>query len=176
MAGTGTRAGAASKLSLPLMILAFVAVIGFMYWLNITAQPTEVAVAEEGLEDDETAVTVSLGDFQMNPESYEGQSIRLNGVQVSSRLGGQAFWTTLPNEQPYLIHFGTDLVTEEFSVTQGDVVNLMGTVMMMSPEVLDAWQAGGAFTNDVQRIEAEFATSFVEASSVDIRLAPGGGS
>ena len=47
MVSFGSRRGFADRLSLPLMVVAFLAVGGFLYWLNITAQPTEVAVAEE---------------------------------------------------------------------------------------------------------------------------------
>ncbi len=42
MANFGSRRGFADKLSLPLMILAFLVVIGFLYWLNVTAEPTQV--------------------------------------------------------------------------------------------------------------------------------------
>jgi len=45
MATLGSRRGFADKLSLPLMVLSFVILGGFLYWLNITAEPTEVVTA-----------------------------------------------------------------------------------------------------------------------------------
>ena len=47
MANLGSRKGFADKLALPLMILAFLVVIGFLYWLNATAEPTEIVIEEE---------------------------------------------------------------------------------------------------------------------------------
>jgi hypothetical protein len=38
----------------------------------------------------------------------------------------------------------------------------------MSDSVLDAWEAGGSFTNDVNRIEAEFAEHYLEAMQVEV--------
>ena len=40
MATLGSRRGFADKLSLPLMIVSFLILGGFLYWLSVTAQPT----------------------------------------------------------------------------------------------------------------------------------------
>ncbi|MEZ4423337.1 MAG: hypothetical protein R3E98_08015, partial [Gemmatimonadota bacterium] len=51
-------------------------------------------------------------------------------------------------------------------LTSGGTATVTGTVRMMSDSVLDAWQAGGSFANDVNRIEAEFAESYIDATRV----------
>lgn len=175
MATTGSRSGAAEKLALPLMVLAFIAVGGFLYWLGRTAEPTTVTVQEEMEEDTEgVGPLVTMDELAANAAAFVGQSIRLSGVEVTSRLGTQAFWTTLPNQTPYLIRIGPELSASGFAVLSGDRAELvLGTVHEMSDSVLNAWVAEGILTSDIQRIEAEFATSFLEADMVQL-ASPGG--
>ena len=52
MADTGSRRGA-SNLGVPLMLLTFLLIGGFMYWLYVTAEPTEPIVVEEVEEEPE---------------------------------------------------------------------------------------------------------------------------
>lgn len=177
MALMSSRRGAAESMALPLMILTFVAIGGFMFWLSRTAEPTQVAVVEEGGSGTPAAgggTLVGWNEFGANPQSYEGQTITLRPVRVASLLGQGAFWTQLPNETPFLIKLGATLVADGLVVASGDVGELTGTVHTMSDSVLNAWQDAGVFTDDVQRIEAEFATSFLEAEAFAIQVPEGG--
>ncbi len=172
-----SRRGAAESMALPLMILSFVAIGGFLFWLSRTAEPTSVAVVEEGGSSTAAAaggMLVGWNDFGANPGSYEGQMITLRPVRVASLLGHGAFWTQLPNETPFLIKLGDALIADGLVVASGDVGELTGTVHTMSDSVLNAWQDGGVFTEDVQRIEAEFASSFLEAEAFAIQVPEGG--
>ena len=81
--------GFADKLSLPLMILAFLVVIGFLYWLNVTAEPTQVPIVEE-VEDPRSSgasAILNVTDFLADAGQYEGQVIEVTGARVASRLG-----------------------------------------------------------------------------------------
>ncbi len=153
-----------------LMVLAFAGIGGFMYWLNQSSEAPAVVVDEAP----EAAVTamggtmVTFEQFAANPAGYAGQVISVPGVRVASLLGNHAFWTELATNQPYLVRVNPELFAQGLSFTQGGTTTIQGTVVSMSDSVLDAWEAGGAFTNDVQRLEAEFAESFFEATAVDV--------
>ena len=164
-----SRAGSV-KLGTMLMILCFVVIGGFMYWLSITAEPTEVVVVEP---EEEVANAVPFVDFSAGPATYVGQEVTLQGVTVVTRLGEHAFWTSLDdapqNTQgtPYLFHFSEMLIADSTSVTEGTMVDVTGMVTAMSDSILDAWQAAGAFTQDVDRSMAQFAENFVEITSIE---------
>ncbi len=88
MATFGSRRGFADRLSLPLMVVAFLAVGGFLYWLNVTAQPTEVAVAEEAGETESGASAIlNVSDFLQGPDQWIGQVVELTDAQATSTLG-----------------------------------------------------------------------------------------
>lgn len=177
MALMSSRRGAADSMALPLMILSFVLIGGFMFWLSRTAEPTSVAVMEDGDSDAPTGAggtLVGWSEFGVDPQSYAGQTITLRPVSVASLLGQGAFWTQLPNETPFLIKLGETLIAEGLVIAPGDAGELTGMVHTMSDSVLNAWQEAGVFTEEVQRIEAEFATSFLEADAFTIQVPEGG--
>ena len=86
MTDLGSRRGGVEKFGLPMMLVTFVLVAGFLYWLNLAARPTEVVVAESG--ETETGVTtVTLDAFLIDPAQYDGQEIRITETRVASPLG-----------------------------------------------------------------------------------------
>jgi hypothetical protein len=156
-----------------LMIASFVMMAGFMYWLSVTAEPTKVAVREgDGSEEDLLIPSIQLRQFTINPQSFIGRTIRLRNVPVSSPLGTHAFWTQLTNGTPYLVRMDSLTVASGTSVQSLDLTTVVGRVWAMSDSILDSWMALGVLADDLERVEAEFATSFVEAESVDV--VPGG--
>jgi len=168
-----SRAGAA-KLGTPLMILCFLAIGGFLYWLSITAEPTTTVVAE--VADDELVNAIAFADFSAATNSYIGQEISLEGIAVTSLLGPHSFWTSLEDAQQtaYLLHFSEAALADSVSVMAGGSVTVTGTVTAMSDSILDAWQAAGAFPQDSDRFQAEFAEDFIEVSSVSVDGAESG--
>ena len=48
-----SKRGAAESMTLPLMLLSFVMIGGFLYWLSVTAEPTQVAIVEEEPENED---------------------------------------------------------------------------------------------------------------------------
>lgn len=174
MATLGSRRGFADKLSLPLMIVSFIIVGGFLYWLSITAQPTEVEIVEQPTDEGSGASAIlSVTDFLANPEGQIDAVVEVTRARVASRLGTQAFWIG-PDDQPYLVKMGPQVLEAGTEVLVESVVNLVGTVFLMSDSVLTSWDSLGVFTNPGDRIVAEFATSFLEARSIE-SVAGGGG-
>ena len=167
MAILGSRRGSADQLSLPLMILAFVLVGGFLYWLSATAEPTEVAIEEAAPETVHGASAIlTLEDFLANPEGQVDAVVEVNGARIASRLGTQAFWIG-PDEAPYLVKMAPELAEAGQEVLVESVVTVVGTVFMMSDSILSSWDEQGVFADAGDRIVAEFATSFLEARVVE---------
>lgn len=172
MATLGSRRGFADKLSLPLMIVSFLILGGFLYWLSVTAEPTEVAIVEETTDEGPGASAIlALEDFLANPEGQLDAIVEVTGARVASRLGTQAFWIG-PDDRPYLVKMGPEVIEAGTEILVESVVKITGTVYMMSDSVLTDWDGMGVFSNEGDRIVAEFATSFLEAVSIE---AVGGG-
>ena len=169
-----SRAGSA-RLGTPLMILCFLAIGGFLYWLSITAEPTAVVVEEVSEEGPENVV--AFAEFSAATDSYIGRQISLEGIAVTSLLGPHSFWTSLDDAQgtAYLLHFSEAALADSVSVTSGISVTVTGMVMAMSDSILDAWEAAGAFPQESDRFQAEFAEDFIEVSSVATDEAESGG-
>jgi len=160
------------------MLISLVAVGAFLYWLSVESEPTQVAVVEE--EDpfagETGALRVSPDTFAADPDSYVGGDVLLNGVRAQSTMGPQAYWLEMPNGVPYLAKADSSLLTAgEFDLEVGTAYSLVGTVHVMSDSVLTAWEETGAITEEGQRMQAEFATSFIEVRRVVPTRSGGGG-
>jgi len=178
MGDTASRRGAAN-LAMPLMIVAFLAIAGFLYWLNLQAQADVAArdVQEEAVEETAAAMsgTVVAGeDLQVDPSPFEGMTVVVEGMTVASGLGTQGFWLELPNKNPFLVSMSEAVKAEGMSVTPGQVVNVSGTVVAMSDSALNAWSMAGAI-GEGDRLAAEFATHFLEAQQIQVVGRVGGG-
>lgn len=149
------------KLSLPLMIVAFLTVAGFVYWLSVTAQPTEIPVAEE----EEPALELSLTVFQTRADEVVGQRVRLPEVDVAATLGMQAFWFEFPDGNIYLTRIGPVLVQDGVQVEDGDRLRITGEVQAMTEDVLDGWVNQGVIPSDARDMAA-FAQTFIEADEL----------
>jgi len=151
------------------MIIAFLMVAGLMAWLAVTGQKSTVAVVEE--EDPAAAAPatpITLDELANNASGLSGRNVSLAGIQVASRMGAQAFWIQLPNQNPYLIKLGPELVAGGVAVQSGEVVDVSGRIVAMTDSVLAAWQQSGAIADESQRMEAEFVLgqTFLEAREV----------
>jgi hypothetical protein len=176
MASLGSRRGFAEKLSLPLMVLAFLAVGGFLYWLTVTAEPTEVVIAEPEEESGPgNAAMVDSPTFLAGPAQYLSQTVEVTGARVSSRLGAHAFWIG-PDDRPFLVKMGPQVLATNPQVLVEQIVTIVGEVHMMSDSALAAWDAAGAFPNAGDKIVAEFAVGspFLEASAILAQRTGGG--
>lgn len=157
--------GTSSKLSFPLMIVAFLGVAVFVYWLSVTAQPTEIPVADE----EESALELSMEVFQSRTTEIVGERVRLPHVEVASSMGLQAFWFQFQDGSIYLTRMGSELAESAFQVEEGDEVRITGIVREMSDEVLDGWVNRGVIPPDARDMAA-FAQTFIEADDIEIRV------
>ncbi len=180
MADNASRRGAAN-LGMPLMIVAFIVIGGFLYWLNLQAEAERASDIAEEAAAEEVAETLAGGtlvagqDIQMDPSPYEGQEIRLEGMPVASGLGTQGFWIEMPNRNPFLISLSEGVKAEGIAIVPGQSASVVGTLYAMSDSALNAWTSAGAI-GEGDRLAAEFATHYLEATAVVVEEGTGGGS
>jgi len=169
MRDNASRRGAAD-LGTPLMVLAFFVMAGFMYWLNgQAAAERALEIVEDTTTADATAgvADVALGDLELDPEPYVGTEVRFDGFGVASMLGEKGFWLGTPSGNPFLISMTDALLAEGVPVSPGDTITVSGTIVTMSDSILSAWEAG-EMINETDRIVAEFAIYFMEASAITV--------
>lgn len=171
MTRADSRRGAAAGGSVGLMVAAFLCFAGFIYWLSQTAAPSDLQLTDAegaGADDPRAAAQfVAIDNFAGNPIGYEGRLIHLVDVPVSSALGSSLVWLELPNDVLYLVRMPADAVTSGMAPARGQMVEVVGTVGTMTPEILDEWVTNGVVSED-DRIEAEFATSFMNLDFISV--------
>jgi hypothetical protein len=106
------------------------------------------------------ATAVEAIQLQTGAAALAGQTVRVNGLKVVSRLGPNGFWVELPNKNPFLV-----VTSEASTVDPQTMVDVVGTVTVMNDSILTAWVSSGAITEN-QKLEAEFATEFLQAQAV----------
>lgn len=145
-----------------LVALSLVLIVGFFWWLNVNAESTSGPVVQEQTEEEEIAglSEATLTDLA-SPQPLVGQVLRFRQIPVASRMGTQAFWTQLPNENAFLVK-----LPQGEQVSSGETVGVTGTIVQMSDSVLTAWEESGAIADELERAEAEFAEYFLEASRI----------
>lgn len=178
MADNASRRGA-SNLGVPLMILAFATIGGFLFWLNGQASQEmaerqayadSVAAAEE--EERNRPPLIDPERIQMDASGYEDRAIRLESLPVASNLGTQGFWLEMPNGNPFLVSVGSEAEVEG-TVEPGVSVDVTGTVLAMNDSVLTAWTDAEAI-GEGDRLAAEFATHYIEV--LELSVVPDDGS
>lgn len=166
----------ASKLHIPLAILACVAMAGFLVWLGITAEPTDLAMEDQIAEEElEAADEVPHEAFAEDPREWTGMLIRLTDIRVDETLGAFAFWANIP-EAPQVdeeeeeeeeqeetlsvrqLFVLADRIIElrEFGVEvpEDEAFELVGEVRELDPQVIEAWTERGI----IPQAEAEQVT------------------
>ncbi len=182
MAQISARRGA-TNLTVPLMLGAFVLLAGFMYWLSITAEPTappEIVEDEEPVVEEMMAGTlIEASALETGAGNYVGQTVRLDGLNVASPVGGKAFFVDLPRT-PFLARLSDELIAAGEAVPPvQQSVNIVGSVVAMNDSIVSAWAEAGDIT-DNDRLMVEFATHFLEVLEMQAEggapeAAPAGG-
>jgi len=177
MVDNASRRGAVD-FGLPLMVLAFAVIGGFMYWLmgqsrlqdelRLQEQTAEVAEDDFG-----TASTISAVDLQADATQFEGQNVRIVGLTAVSMLGTQGFWLGLPNGNPFLVSMSEQVIAEGIAVTLGQPASVIGTLLVRTDSAVAAWAAAGTVSEGDQLV-AEFATHYVEADQIVMAAGSGG--
>lgn len=175
-----SRRGAAD-LGVPLMIVAFLAIAGFLYWLNLQAKAElaqKAAIAEEIAAEEALAELrgeVVPGEaLQSNADLYVGKVITVSGLSIASMLGTQGFWLELPNGNPFLVSMSEAVKAEGLALNSGAAVNVSGMMYAMNDSTLNAWSTAGS-VGEGDRLAAEFATHFLEAGQVQVAARTGTG-
>ncbi len=135
------------KLTTPLMILAFLSVVGFMYWLYVASEPTEFTVAQEVTEN-EGAREVEVGEFAADPGSYLGARLRLSPVFVASVSTSELVWFQFEDGTPYLVRISRALAEAGVTVAAGELVVFEGTVQPMNESVVEGWLSEGVIDDE----------------------------
>ena len=122
--------------SLILMISAFIAVGSFLFWLNIKAADTELAVITDTTGESSeisSAPVVDVALFGSNPMAHSDGIIRINNLLVQSGVGSQAFFVEIPGQPgPYLVKLGPDVVADSVSVPSGSRASVIGNIYTMT--------------------------------------------
>src|SRR5690606_19749835 len=89
------------------------------------------------------ATEVEAMQLQTGAAALAGQTIRVNGLTVVSRLGPRGFWVELPNRNPFLV-----VTADSATVNPQDMVDVIGQVVVMNDSILNEWVASGAITEN----------------------------
>jgi len=171
MASTGSRRGAAPTMSLILAIAAFLAIGGLIYWLNVTAEPTQTEFVPQDTASEEPVgdyPIVTLEQLRSELQEYVGFEVQMRGLTVNSTLGEYAFWVG-PQDNPFLVMRDSTAFANRMELANGDGVAVTGVINEMSDSTLDAWEELGAIEGQGERAVASFAEVFMEAHSVERR-------
>ena len=149
------------------MLVAFGTIGGFLYWLSITAVPTETAVADEEV----TAQAVSLALFARSPNIYEGDLVAVDAVEVQSVAYAQLFFLAFPGDGTYPVRVDASLGAAGASISPMDMGRVTGTVYALTDSVLDSWAADSGFPDDATREAAAASSTFILATELDLASA-----
>lgn len=180
----GSRRGQ-SNLGLPLMILTFIVIGGFMYWLYVTAEPTQPAAVEIEEEEPETAAgsgsgtLVPVDSLKLSPEGYEGQLIRVEGIRVAQEMGNRTYYVDLPETpaQPassFLVRLNDELAAAGTAAAMGTPLTMVGTLSVMNDSTVTEWQESGSI-GEVDRMLAEVATHYLLVEEIENTSGSGSG-
>jgi hypothetical protein len=163
-----SRVGAAS-LAVPLMVVTFLLVAGFMWWLRQNAATTSVMLEDGEGADSVTApqpaaggVAVSEEQLKVSPAQFEGQVVSVT-LPVAMAVGTQAFFLDV-TDAPFLVKLSEALVQQGQAVPQGQVT-VTGPLMAMTDSIRQDWLGRGIIPQ-ADEILVEFATHFIEARTV----------
>jgi|GEM_PF-3165148 len=153
------------------MLLAVLAVGGFLGWLAVNSQAISVAVVEEAEEEPQADFSdveaVELDDLMDDPASYFDQALKLENLEVTSSLGEYAFWALNSQGIPFLVKFSKELVEEGLAVEDGDKITVIGQLQELNDFVLDGWEIDGVLQTEEDRMLAEFATEYFDVVEVE---------
>lgn len=122
-----------------LMVVAVVAVVGFMFWLDRKSNSFDTGV--EPVLEEAAAEVVDLNTAMLasDPGSLVGQTGRLRTVAVGQALGRGVFSVALDSVNLYPILLSSDLIQLDTRVYGGDVVTLYGHIFTLNDSIRSEW-------------------------------------
>jgi len=179
MRNSPARRGAANMTPV-LMILAFAAMVGFLVWLGVTAEPTEPVVVEdeepeEMMDSLEMAASeVDPVTLRQSPGDLEGQLVRVQ-APIADNLGPIAFFLQLQN--PFPVAFSQELRDAGAQTPpEGISVMVTGTVRAFNDSILSDWRTEGLVAEGDITLMEFGSTHFIDAQRLrDASPGSGGG-
>lgn len=162
-----------------LMLLAILTMGGFLVWVTINSETSQVEVVE-GADADESELgggleVVDAETFAAGPDGYVDREIRVDDLAVAAAMGPRAYWAELPPDDAlYLIKLDPP-ASDAVSATNGDRLSVTGRVLTMTDSVVNAWTEQGVIETEGQAVEAAFAITFIEASEATVTTGEGAG-
>jgi hypothetical protein len=148
-----------------LLVVAIVAVVGFMYWLERTAASLDAGVEPVLVAGSPELVEIAAEDLAADPAAAVGTSGVLRTVTVAQRLGRGAFSIQLDNTTTYPVLLSNDLIQLGTEVYGQDRVTLYGHVFTFTDSIGAEWVSQTAV--DAENAAAIPATpSFLMADSL----------
>ena len=146
--------------------VAVAAVVAVLLLWPRSGEVAETPIVAPGAGPFADAIPTTAASLETNALQFEGALLRVPDITVVSRVGDQAFWTQLPNDDNFFMKMGPELTGNSVPVTvsSGETASfVVGTLRVMDDSTLDAWESQGAFENTpTGRLEAEFAEVFLE--------------
>lgn len=123
-----------------LMVVAVVAVVGFMFWLDRKSDSLDTGVAPV-LDEDAggQVVEISAANLAADPTGVVGQTGWLRGVPVDQALGRGVFALALDSLSRYPVLLSADLIQRDTRVYGGDLVSLYGHVFTLNDSIRAEW-------------------------------------
>lgn len=179
MRNSPARRGAANMTPV-LMIVSFAAMVGFLVWLGVTAEPTEPVVVEdeepeEMMDSLEMAASeVDPVTLRQSPGDVEGQLVRVQ-APVADNLGPIAFFLQLQN--PFPVAFSQELRDAGAQTPpEGISVMVTGTVRAFNDSILSDWRTEGLVAEGDITLMEFGSTHFIDAQRLrDASPGSGGG-
>ncbi|MDP2470828.1 MAG: hypothetical protein Q8W45_05680 [Candidatus Palauibacterales bacterium] len=146
-----------------LMVVAVLAVVGFMWWLDRKAGSLDSQVAPV-LEETVQNVDLDGAALAADPAAAVGETGYLRSVAVAQRLGRGTFTLQLDGIQ-YPVLLSSDLIQMDTQVYGGDMVTVYGHVFTLNDSIRSVWV-------DQEAVDSEYASaipaspSFIMADSL----------
>jgi len=134
--------------STTLMVVAVLAVVGFMWWLDRKADSFEPEVAPVLEEVAEGAVDLDAASLAADPAGAVGQIGYLRSAPVAQRLGRGAFTLQLDSAVSYPVLLSSDLIQRDLQAYAGDHVTLYGHVFTLNDSIRSVWVEQGAVDSE----------------------------
>lgn len=169
MANTrSNRAGSGVPTTI-MVIVAFICVLGLMFYLSKASTASVQAAAAAGDVGNgdmgPTAPPISAETFGSGMQSYVGQEIDLQGVNVAQAISPEIILVDVPTPQGST-PFPVKLAPGTTAPAANTMVNVEGRVLEKTDSIVDAWQASGAIQNADQRAQADYGDYFIDAKAI----------
>lgn len=122
-----------------LMVVAVLAVVGFMWWLDRKAGSLDTEVEPVLEEVVDAPVDLNGAALAADPASAVGETGYLRSIAVAERLGRASFTVQLDSATTFPVLLSPDLIQMDTQVYAGDNVTLYGHVFTLNDSIRSVW-------------------------------------